>query len=72
LKPQNSHGPLPTLPFRVVHFPLFAPPGHTNKHEHKSLLNISKITFKCIKEVLHASETCHLSIAHLVDTHKYI
>jgi hypothetical protein len=30
LEPQNSHGPLPTLPFRVVHFPLVSPPGHNN------------------------------------------
>jgi hypothetical protein len=35
LEPQNSHDPLPTLLFRVIHFPLVALPGHTNKHEHK-------------------------------------
>jgi hypothetical protein len=30
LEPWNSHGPLPTLPFRVLHFPQIALPGHTN------------------------------------------
>jgi hypothetical protein len=45
LEHQHFHDPLPTLPFRLLHFPLFAPPGHTNKHEHKSLLIISKKIF---------------------------
>jgi hypothetical protein len=77
LEPQNSHNPLPTLPFRVIYFPLFAPPGHANKHEHKHkpLLIIATILLVHEKDVLHASETYHssstdvyqLSIAHLAD-----
>jgi hypothetical protein len=30
LKRQNIHGPLPILPFGVLHFPLFAPLSHNN------------------------------------------
>jgi hypothetical protein len=45
LEPQNSRGHLPTLLFRVIHFPLIVPPGPTIKHEHKSLLIITKISF---------------------------
>jgi hypothetical protein len=77
MKIQNSHDPLPTLPFWVIHFPLLAPPNHANKleHKHKPLLIIATILLVQEKEVLHASETYHLSftdvyqlsIAHLVD-----
>jgi hypothetical protein len=45
LEPWNIHGPLPTLSFWVLHFPLFAPFGHTNKQEPKLLLIISIIAF---------------------------
>jgi hypothetical protein len=45
LEPQNIHAPLPTRPFRVLHFSLFAPPDHTNTHEQKPLLIKSKVTF---------------------------
>jgi hypothetical protein len=41
LEPQKSHGPLPILPFRVIHFPLIALPGHNNIHEHKYNLYLS-------------------------------
>jgi hypothetical protein len=34
-EPQDSHDPLPTLPFRVIYFSLFALPGHANKYEHQ-------------------------------------
>jgi hypothetical protein len=44
LEPWNSHDPLSTPSFQVIHFPLFAPLGHINKHKHKPLLHISKIT----------------------------
>jgi hypothetical protein len=65
----------------VNHFPLFTPPGHNNKHEHKykPLLIIATILPVHEKEVLHASVTYHLfstdvyqlSIAHQVDKYKY-
>jgi hypothetical protein len=45
LPPWNSHDPIPTLPFRVIHFPLFDPPDHIHKHEHKLLLIKSKLSF---------------------------
>jgi hypothetical protein len=38
LKSRNSHNPLPTIPFRMVHFSLFAMFDHTNKHEYKHSL----------------------------------
>jgi hypothetical protein len=75
---QNSHDPLTTLPFRVIHFPLFAPPGHNNNNGHKPLLHYYHNLLVHEKEVLHVSGTYHspsiygyqLSIARLVDKHK--
>jgi hypothetical protein len=81
LEPHNFHGPLPTLPVRVLHFPLFTPPGHTNNMSINitSTHHIQTIILVHEKEVLRASGTYHstsievyqLSIAHLVDKHKY-
>jgi hypothetical protein len=75
LKPWHNHGPLPTLPVRVLQFPLFAPLSHTNNMNINLHSSIAKVTFYCIKEVLHVSEIYYststdgyqLSIAHLVD-----
>jgi hypothetical protein len=32
----DNHDPLPTLPIQVLHFSLFAPSSHTNKHQYKT------------------------------------
>jgi hypothetical protein len=74
MESRNSHGPLPTLPFRVNHFSLFTSLGYNNKHEHKLLLIIATILLVHEKEVLPTSGTYYssstdnyqLSITHLI------
>jgi hypothetical protein len=75
LEPWNSHGLLPTLPFRVLHFPRFPLPRHTNDLKKTSTHHIQTVLLVHEREVLHASGTYHststdvyqLSIAHLAE-----